>query len=70
VADHWHKLYNEALLNSSRATNASVRSAYSQLADHYLSMIRFTEGRRPSIEVQAFASAGLMPSAGHAAMAG
>lgn len=44
MADHWRRRYAEAVQRKHQATSGPVRSVYSQLADHYLAMIRFTEG--------------------------
>jgi hypothetical protein len=44
---YWLARYSDAVVGAREARTQSVRSAYSQLADHYLSMIQFTEGRGP-----------------------
>jgi hypothetical protein len=45
MVHYWFERYSDAIASAHEARNPSIRSAYSQLAGHYLSMIRFTGGR-------------------------
>lgn len=53
MVHYWFERYSDAIASANGAKNPSVRSAYSQLADHYLSMIRFSGGRMQAEQIPA-----------------
>jgi hypothetical protein len=44
MATYWHNRYRQTLAQMQSAQSAETRAAYMDLAEHYLSMRRFSQG--------------------------